>query len=184
MRPGSVIAILGLSGSGKSYLARSIAKARPQFLHLSAGDLLRNLLHTTGEKLRTADGAAIRGNQLQLAEALAKARDGQMERPVLLEAHSFIDNDRELIDVPLEVMASLDLAGILLIDVPAAEIAARRESDTRKRPRRSVSELNRQSVRSRKLAKGYATRLRIPMISVASGEQARAIEFVDQIAGS
>lgn len=180
MSLGPVVAILGLSGSGKSHLARSIAKARPEFLRLSAGSLLRSFLHTTGEKLRTADGADVLENQSRLADALADARSGQMDRPVLLEAHSFIDNDRELVDVPVEVIASLGLAGILLIDVPAADVAARRTKDIRKRPRRTLAELKCQRDKAKQMAQDYASELNIPLISLGSDERDKAIRFVDQ----
>lgn len=183
MIKGPVIAILGLSGSGKSYLGRSIVRARPEYLRLSAGGLLRRSFHTTGEKLRTAEGDDVRENQTELAEALAEARAGQWERPILLEAHSFIDNDRELVDVPVEVMASLELAGIVLVDVPAEQIAARRTTDKRKRPQRSLAELKRQCARSKSLANGYASDLDIPLIAVNSGEKERVLTFLDTLEG-
>jgi adenylate kinase len=178
---GPVVAILGLSGSGKSYLARSIVRARPEYLRLSAGSLLRRSFHTTGEKLRTAEGEEVRENQIELASALAEARAGQWKRPVLLEAHSFIDNDQELVDVPSEAMASLGLAGIILIDMPAEQIAARRQTDKRKRPQRSLAELKRQRVRSTRLANGYAADLNIPLIAVRSGERERVLAFLDTL---
>ncbi|MCW2339161.1 adenylate kinase [Sphingobium sp. B2D3A] len=181
MTKGPVIAILGLSGSGKSYLGRSIVRARPEYLRLSAGGLLRRSFHTTGEKLRTAEGGDVRENQTELVGALAEARVGQWERPVLLEAHSFIDNDRELVDVPVEVMASLELAGIILVDVPAEQIATRRNTDKRKRPQRSLAELKRQCVRSKSLANGYASDLGIPLVAVNSGEKERALAFLDAL---
>lgn len=181
MIKGPVIAILGLSGSGKSYLGRSIVRARPQYLRLSAGGLLRRSFHTTGEKLRTAAGDDVRENQMELSRALVEARAGQWERPVLLEAHSFIDNDRELVDVPVEIMASLELAGIILIDVPAEQIAARRSADTRKRPQRSLAELKRQCARSKSLANGYASDLSIPLIAVNSSEKERVLTFLDEL---
>ena len=178
---GPVVAILGLSGSGKSYLGRSIVRARPEYLRLSAGSLLRRSLRTTGEKLRTAEGGDVRENQMELAAALAEARTGQWKRPVLLEAHSFIDNDRELVDVPSEVMASLGLVGIILIDLPAEQIAARRQTDKRKRPQRSLAELKDQCARSKRLAKGYAANLDIPLIAVNSGERERVLTFLDTL---
>ncbi|WP_179041993.1 ATP-binding protein [Sphingobium lactosutens] len=184
MIKGPVIAILGLSGSGKSYLGRSIVRARPEYLRLSAGGLLRRSLRTTGEKLRTAKSDDVRENQTELAGALAEARAGQWKRPVLLEAHSFIDNDRELVDVPAEVMASLELAGIILVDVPAEQIAARRSTDTRKRPQRSLAELKHQCARSKSLANGYAFDLGIPLIAVNSSEKERVLTFLDALEAS
>ena len=113
---GPVILLLGPSGSGKSYHAQQISLARPAVLALNAGELLRQSFKTTKEQLRTASGAAIQENQSELSEALSRARVGRWSRPVLLEAHTFIDNDRELVDIPAESIAALEPKGILAID--------------------------------------------------------------------
>lgn len=181
MNAAPIIAILGLSGSGKSHLARTIVRARPSILRVTAGGLLRRSLHTTGEKLRTADSDDVRENQFELAKALAEERAGQCDRPVLLEAHAFIDNDRELVDVPTSVMASLDLSGIILVDVPATTVLERRAIDIRKRPSRSLAELRQQRRKSRGLAEDYASALDIPLIRIDSGDRARALAFIDTI---
>lgn len=183
MNAAPVIAILGLSGSGKSHLARTIARARPNLLRVTAGGLLRRSFHTTGEKLRTAQSENVRDNQFELANALANERAGQLERPVLLEAHAFIDNDTELVDIPTAVMASLGLAAIILVDAPATAVLERRAGDTRKRPRRSLVELRRQRKRLRELAEVYASALDIPLLRIDSGDRARATSFVDAILG-
>lgn len=181
MNTAPVIAILGLSGSGKSYLARIIARSRPDMLRIQAGALLRRTFHTTGEKLRTAQSDDVRENQFELANALLNERDGQFGRPVLLEAHAFIDNDRELVDVPMAVMASLDLAGIILVDAPATTVLKRRTVDTRVRPRRSLVKLRQQRRRLRELAELYASTLDIPLIRIDSGDRENALVFVDTI---
>ena len=78
-------------------------------------------------------------------------------------------------------MASLELAGIILVDVPAEQIATRRNTDKRKRPQRSLAELKRQCARSKSLANGYASDLGIPLIAVNSGEKERALAFLDAL---
>ncbi|QCB53933.1 AAA family ATPase [Sphingopyxis sp. PAMC25046] len=181
MNAAPVIAILGLSGSGKSHLAKAIVRARPGILRMTAGSLLRRSFHTTGEKLRTAESDHVRDNQFELASALANERAGQLERPVLLEAHAFIDNDRELVDVPTNVMASLGLAAIILVDAPATAVLKRRSLDKRQRPRRNLTELRLQRRRLRELGEIYASALSIPLLKIDSGNRARAIAFVDAI---
>lgn len=181
MNAAPVIAILGLSGSGKSHLAKSIMRARPNILRMTAGSLLKQAFHTTGEKLRTAQSDRVRDNQFELASALASERAGQLERPVLLEAHAFIDNDRELVDVPTDVMASLGLAAIILVDAPATAVLGRRSLDTRMRPRRNLTELRMQRRRLRELGERYTSALGIPLLIIDSGSRARAIAFVDAI---
>jgi adenylate kinase len=178
---GPVIVLLGISGVGKSRLARSIAIARPAILRLTASELLRSSLHTTGERLRTASSAQVRGNQTQLGPALAKARENNWCRPVLLEAHSFIDNDRELVDVPTSVMRELGACGFLILEAPPADIYRHREEDSRIRPTRDIDELDRQQRHGRQLARQYATELNVPLRFVGSDDKEAALSFVDEV---
>lgn len=173
--------MLGISGVGKSHLTRAIAKALPSAIRLTASSLLRKELHTTGEKLRTAEGGDVRNNQALLVSALKAERRGRWDRPVLLEAHTFIDNDRELVDVPTDVMRDLDVAGILVLEAPASEISRRRLNDKRKRPRRSVSEIEHQQAHSSAIARKYAAELDIPLKFVKSGDKLAATEFIEQV---
>ena len=181
MNEGPVIALLGISGSGKSTLARAIARARPEILRLTASQLLKSSLRTTGERLRTAEANTILDNQLRLVGALSEARQGQQQRPVLLEAHAFIDNDRELIDVPASVMSGLGVAAILAIEASASEILRRRHADVRKRPDRSVEELARQQIHSREVERRFAEQLGVPLRTVASEDCEGALAFIDAV---
>ena len=103
---------------------------------------------------------------------------------MLLEAHSFIDNDRELIDVPTAVMRALDIAGLLVLEAPADEIRHRREHDRRRRPIRSVAEIKAQQRHSRTLAQMYATDLSIPLNFIGPSDVSVAISFIDQVASN
>lgn len=178
---GLVVILLGVSGVGKSRLANEIGASRPDILRLSAGGLLRKHLRTTSEKLRTAEKQGVQENQLALAEALACERRDQEGRPVLLEAHSFIDNDQELVDVPAEIIGSLKPSGIILSSTTAKKLARQREMDERKRPARAVSELKEHLNHARVLARGYSEVLRIPMIEVEGAERDRALEFISSL---
>ena len=116
MRPGPLVVLLGISGVGKSFLAQKISERRPDLLCLSAGTLLREALEADPEQLRTSNRNVILINQLLLAETVRRARSGRWQQTVLLEAHSIIDNDQELIEVPLKIMLTLDIAGIVLVE--------------------------------------------------------------------
>ncbi|WP_068094076.1 AAA family ATPase [Novosphingobium rosa] len=178
---GLVVILLGVSGVGKSRLASEIGALRPDILRLSAGGLLRKHLRTTSEKLRTADRRDVQENQFALAEALADERRGQEDRLVLLEAHSFIDNDQELVDVPVEIIGSLKPSGIILISTTAERLARQREMDERERPKRTVHELRRHLDHSRDLARRYSALLGIPMIQIEDGKCKAALEFIDSL---
>lgn len=182
MSVGPTVALLGVSGSGKSRLAARIVAARPEFLRLSAGRLLREALHTTGKALRTAPSDDVLRHQGRLVEVLQDAREGRREQPVLLEAHAFIDNDRELVDVPVDVMRALNVSGLLVLVASPEIIHARRATDPdRRRPDRTIEDLARQQEHMLALARGYASALPAEMEVVESGSVAGALRFVDGI---
>lgn len=182
MSVGPTIALLGVSGAGKSRLASRIVSARPDFLKLSAGKLLREALHTTGKALRTAPSSDVLRNQERLVQVLRATRSGRVERPVLLEAHAFIDNDHELVDVPVAVMRAMDVSGLLVLVVPPETIRGRRAADAdRRRPDRTAVELARQQDHMLALARGYSRELPARMLVLDSGDVASALRFIDEI---
>lgn len=181
MTAAPLIALLGISGVGKSHLARLLLRTRPDLLRLSASSLLKSRLHTTGERLRTASGPAVASNQFALVDALAAAREGAWDRPVILEAHAVIDNDRELVDVPLQVMEAMGVSGILSLVAQPDTILARRAHDHRLRPERTALELTAQQERSRSMARHYAVGLNVPIAEVDSADVASSLQFVDHV---
>ena len=174
------IGLFGISGSGKTHLAKRIVDIRPEFLRVSASTLLKSAHHTTGERLRTADAGRVADNQNALASAFRKWRRARESYPVLLEAHALIDNDRELVEVPFEAIRAINLAAILSIEADPVEIAERRRRDSRKRPVRTIDELGRQQARSLELTRSMSKRLNIPFHRVRSHDLAAAVRFVDQ----
>ncbi|WP_174278944.1 ATP-binding protein [Sphingomonas bacterium] len=178
-------ALLGVSGAGKSWLAARIVARRPEFVRLSAGRLLREALHTTGKALRTAPSNDVLQNQNRLVEVFRKAREGQLDRPILLEAHAFIDNDRELVDVPVEVMRALGVDGLLVLVTSPELIQARRAEDPdRRRPERTFEDLAHQQKYMLAIARNYARQLPARMAVIQSGDVDGACRFLDQVRGS
>ncbi len=185
MSVGPTVALLGVSGAGKTWLASRIAAVRPKFLKLSAGKLLREALHTTGKTLRTAPSGDVLRNQNKLVDVLQAKRAGQLERPVLLEAHAFIDNDHELVDVPVEVLRALNVTGLLVLMVPPEALRARRVKDSdRRRPDRTTDELSRQQDHMLDLARDYSRKLPAKMLILDSGDVASALSFVDEFSSA
>jgi len=176
-----VIGLFGISGSGKTHLARRIVEMRPEMLRVSASTLLKSAHRTTGERLRTANAERVVDNQKALASALHEWRDARGLHPVLLEAHALIDNDRELVEVPFEVIRAIDLAAILSIEADPVEIAERRRRDDRNRPIRTIDELGRQQAHSLELTSSLSKWLGIPFQRASSHDLAAAVRFVDQV---
>ena len=138
-------------------------------------------MRTTGEKLRTGPKDNIVSNQSALVEALAAERKGRWEQPVLLEAHAFIDNDHALVDVPVEVMEALGVTGLLSLAASAREVANRRQHDTRKRPERSVAELDRQQKHSLEVSGEIARKLQVPLQILDPKDLNVALQFIDLV---
>ena len=121
-----MIGLFGLSGVGKTRFASELVAREPRILHLQASALLRKASGLLDEELRTADRDAMHANQKALADALQEARAGRRERPVLIDAHSVIDNDVDLLDVPFEAIRPLGIGHYLFVraDPVACELSA------------------------------------------------------------
>jgi adenylate kinase len=181
MKIAPVIALLGISGVGKSSMAGRIVRASPDILHLTAGGLLRDALNRPAEHLRKSTRNSVLDNQKILVDALRRERVGRWQIPVLLEVHSIIDNDHELIDVPTDIMRNLDVKALLVLEESADEILTRRQKDTRERPERGLAEIIAQQNRSSSLAGKYAYELSIPIKFIKSDDINQAIIFVKDL---
>ena len=184
MKPPIVVAMFGLSGVGKGWMASAVCTRQPAILHLEASALLRAALNQPGEILRTATEDVIAHNQRRLAAAFAAARTAEPERPILFDGHCVIDNDAGLVDIPAAVIASLQPDHIVFVADEGAAIAARRLADARHRPLRTVDDLERHQARAQNLAQSYALALGISFEGVRSGDWERVSRLFDADTGS
>jgi adenylate kinase len=167
---GLVVAMFGLSGVGKGWLARQLCQRRPEILHLEASALMRDALQASSEALRTATNDVIDDNQSSLIAAFAAARTAAPSRPTLFDGHCVIDNDAGLVEIPLAVIARLEPSYIVFISDEPEAIADRRRGDDRKRPVRSLDELAHHQDRARLIALAYAEGLAIPFDEICAGD--------------
>lgn len=158
-----VIGIFGISGVGKSWLCGVITSRQPKFLHLQASSLLRSALGMSGEQMRTASSSEIMMNQQALSTALLDARKGQEDRPVLLDAHSVIDNGIELVRIQPQDIQPLCLTKMLFVQEDPQIIERRRSMDTRNRPKRTSKELEIHQIEAESSCKAIATMLGIQL---------------------
>ena len=138
---GKTVLLFGVSGVGKSTAAEKLTRLLPELLHFQASTLLREALATSGENLRTAKPRKIAENQNALANALTDARRPHPKRPVLVDAHSVIDNDEALIPLPLESFAALQPSIIAFLKAAPADIQRQRLTDSRERPKRTIAQI-------------------------------------------
>lgn len=163
---GPVVGLFGLSGVGKTRYAQVVVARKPRVLHLQASDLLRRASGLNNEDLRTAQRDRLVANQDSLAAALYEARAGSRDRPVLIDAHSVIDNDVELVDVPFEAIEPLHIDAFVFLRADPDLIVARRLRSDRVRPHRSAETLAEHQRRALDVCGQYAARSGAPLTIV------------------
>jgi adenylate kinase len=165
----SLSAMFGLSGVGKTYMANEACRRFPSLLHAEAGTLLSVELSKSKELLRTSSKASIERNQRLLISATRKLHLQFPARPILFDGHIFIDNNRELVPVPLEVIRELCPTILIWVYDDPKNILKRRCEDERPRPPLPVSIIERQQRFGRDLCRSYASRMQVSFAEVKSG---------------
>lgn len=161
--------VFGVSGVGKTTACRAYVTANPETLFVSASDLLSSARNRSTEALRTASSDGIIANQDLLGPALAAFRAGREDRAILVDAHGVIDNDQELVRVPVSTIAALAPDLLILLEAPAHQVAARRAGSKRLRPVRSLDDIAKQILTEREVVAGYATALQIRLVTAQVG---------------
>lgn len=151
--------VFGVSGVGKTSACEAFCARHTNTLFVSASSLLESVKRMSAEALRTAAAQDIIDNQEVLGRALAAFRQGRETRPVLIDAHGVIDNDHELVRVPVSAIRALDPDRLVLIEAPPRVIAQRRAGATRPRPLRNEDALVREMTAEREVVMAFADEL-------------------------
>jgi adenylate kinase len=160
---GNTILVFGISGVGKTTSCRLLVQRHSTYLYMSASELLRDATALDTGQLRTSAAGRILQNQSLLGAALRARREGHWDRPVLIDAHSVIDNDLELVVIPVGVIASLEPDGLILLEASPKTIAMRRAQDGSRRPQRSIEDLAIESEVAREAVVTYSRELHLPL---------------------
>lgn len=179
---GRVVAVLGISGVGKSTMISAFARLHPSVHGASASALLKQATAVTdSEALRTAAVSDIHDNQQRLISAFSDLRRRHPERHVIFDGHSLIDNDQGLVIVPIAVFTGLAPNLIVFLEDGAEAILTRRLADaSRVRPRRSVEEITAHQRMAKEAAFGYGAALNIPCFVIQSGDDAAFTTVLEQ----
>jgi adenylate kinase len=172
----AVVAVVGVSGVGKSALLREIA-TNVEFQHLSAGALIGEGRNAVGASRVGQDdlrAANIDDNQILLVHGFQEARDPNAHL-VVIDGHTIIDTPSGLVRIAPHVFECLNVSQfVFLADEPEA-IRQRRLSDgTRQRPARTAEELGEHQAQALLCAFDAALRLDVPL-SVFSTKQLAAL---------
>lgn len=168
-----ITVIAGLSGVGKTFIIQKLIHESDAYVHLSTGSLINKRLENLDrDQLRELEKDSILTNQYLMIEQF-KEELNTIDRglSIMFDAHTIIDNDHELIEVPYEIFEQLSPVRIIFLSDEAEKILERRKSDnSRKRPIRSIPEIIEQQNRSIMLAQEHSSRLSIPFIEIKAGD--------------
>ena len=130
-----LVCVFGVSGVGKTTLIRQFMREHRDWRALSAAEVLSQLSGRDREALRTSDRPVIESNQVSLADEIRNRCLAEPSVRWLLDAHSVINNGRELVPVPVAIISRINPERLVFLFDEAAEIHQRRVSDdVRERP--------------------------------------------------
>lgn len=175
----TIVALFGISGVGKTTLARAVRELVPNMLHLQASELMRAALGQSSEALRTAPSDTIDRNQLVLIEAFRIEQNRHPDAPILFDGHSLIDTPGGLVDISAEVILALTPSHIVFLRDEPAQILARREEDrNRTRPPRTTLQIAESQSRALNNAQAYAETGKLPFLLLQPGENLRLAQVL------
>jgi adenylate kinase len=171
---GRVVAVLGISGVGKTTMVSTFTRHHPWAHSVRASALLNEAVEITDtEALRTASASVIHANQDRLTSAFSELRRRHPDRHIIFDGHSLIDNDKGLVIVPPATFVKLAPNLIVFLEEDANTILARRLADVdRVRPRRSAEEIAAHQYAAKEVALEYGATLTIPCLIIRSGDSA------------
>lgn len=167
-----VILICGVSGVGKTRMARAFVSKHPSTVALSAGTIIGEARKINDpEFLRQLPVDEIDKNQQLLVAGFERLRSSLSADLILLDAHTVIDTEHGLHTLPREVFKGLRPDGVIHVEADPADIYKQRELDRqRQRPVRSVANISEYQEMSRNRAREVAENLLVWMETVRSGD--------------
>jgi adenylate kinase len=163
--------VFGVSGVGKSELISRFVEGHRDWRRLGASELLEGLNEENREALRTSPREKIVANQYRAADLILEKRAQNPSFNFILDAHSIIDNDRELVPVPTSAVSAMEPSMLVFVFDDPAKILSRRESDaSRIRAFRTISEIALEQGAALESAKRFSSELALDLSCIRSGD--------------
>ncbi len=127
------IAILGLSGVGKTTLISQFIINNPEFLHVQASSLLRNRLSKVEhDELRLQNKGKILDNQKIIVDEFLKFLKKNKEHDIIFDGHSVINTDKEIIKIPPSIFRDIGVNNIIFVSADPQRIYKQRLIDLKR----------------------------------------------------
>lgn len=167
-----LILVFGISGVGKTTLCTGIVRDKPGIFRFSASELLRSATNETSEYLRTSSPDQISENQNLIRQQLLARVPDDYDGIVLLEAHSVIDNGKQLVRIPEGIISDLLPNRLVFLEAEPSLIATRRQLQGEGRGEiRSVDEISRHQKLAIEQASLYSDMLGIKLERIKVDDQ-------------
>jgi adenylate kinase len=165
---------------GKTRLLESVAPRFPAARVWRASEIIGDMRHLHDpERLRTLPRDEIERSQHLLIQGFALRRQQYPQALVFLDAHSVIDTDDLLVDIPVKIAEALAPTGIVHISDEVERIQERRLADAaRARPARTLRQLEEYQRRSLAACERFATAVNVLLLDVRSGDTAALTEAI------
>jgi adenylate kinase len=173
-----IIAVLGISGVGKSNLVEKAAQQR-NLLHLKASDLIKARLAWPQSSEQLRQGTVL-DNQAHMLAEFADRIAATDHNIIVFDGHGLIDSPGGLVEIPLSVFRAIQPNAIVFVEDVPAVIATRRTADTdRVRPARSVIELAQQQSLAKVRAAYFAQSLGVPSHAITAADTTGFVALLD-----
>lgn len=168
---GRVLAVFGISGVGKTFMASRFASAHDA-RHVRASELIRTA-KSVSTKIRSTDELLsdnILENQRLLVQAFKQLRASEA-RDIIFDGHSVIDGETGPTIIPLEIIRAIGPAGFIFIHDDPTKILQKRISDkSRLRPERDVDALTNHQTHALEICIQYSSQLALNLSIVDAGD--------------
>ena len=133
--------VVGVSGVGKTELIRRFVAKHHEFRHLEASKLIREGLNAKkSEQIKFLPKEQIIKNQSILLEGLLEYK--QKCHHIILDGHLLINNNQELVKIPLDVVRGIAPHNMVLVTGNPHDIILHRTNDLhRKRHSQTATEI-------------------------------------------
>ena len=172
--------VVGVSGVGKTQLIRRFVSKHHEYTHLEASKLIREGLNAqTSEQIGLLPKEQIIKNQSILLGGLLEYK--QNCHHIILDGHLLINNNQELVKIPLNVVKEIAPHNMVLITGNPYDVILHRTKDLhRKRHSQTATEIEEIQSYLRHIAISYCKELGIRFDTLDFSEYKRFEHLVTQ----
>jgi adenylate kinase len=173
--------VVGVSGVGKTTMIRRFVTEHSNYVHLEASKLIQNRLNAeTTEHIRIMTKEQIVKNQSFLLDELSKYK--QNCNSIILDGHLLINNNKELISIPLDIVRKIAPSNIVLLEGNSHDILLHRIYNPQKKCfKETISEIDRNQQLLKQIAIGYCKELGIRFDTLDFSEYKKFSNILSQI---